>query len=181
MTVYAALLRGINVGGHHKVPMADLRAVFEAHGASEVSTYIQSGNIVFASDASEAELSSELSGAIEERFGFPVPLVLRDASELASAGQEHPLAHLGVEEKLTHVVFLTAAPSKAAATAADFTSYAPDELVVRGRDVYVAYPNGSGRSKLTLDVIERQLGGPATGRNWLTVQKLVAMTETLGA
>lgn len=180
MSAYVALLRGINVGGHHKVPMADLRALCETLGLTDVSTYIQSGNIVFASEATEADLTRELSEAITDRFGFEIPVVVRGAAELTTAAEAAPLAHLDVEEKLLHVAFLTASPSSEAVRAFDLTRYAPDMVVVRGRDAYVAYPNGSGRSKLTLDVIERALGGPATARNWRTVQKLNEMVAALG-
>ena len=172
MPIYVALLRGINVGGRHKVPMAGLRAAFEAHGASDVSTYIQSGNVVFASDESEAALAPALGEALLDRFGFPIPVVLRTAAQLAATAEAHPLAHLEVDEKLLHVVFLGTAPAAAAVGAFDGARYAPDQLVVEGRHVYVAYPNGSARSKLTVDVIERALGSTATGRNWRTVRKL---------
>ena len=179
MTTYVALLRGINVGGHHKVPMADLRATVEDYGASEVSTYIQSGNVVFRSDTPEAELVPSLSKLLSDRFGFPIPIVIRDASELATAANAHPLAHLEIEEKLLHVVFLAESPTAEAAASFDLTPYAPDELVVVGREAFVAYPAGSGRSKLTRDVIQRGLGTTGTARNWRTVQKLFELTAAL--
>ena len=172
MPIYVALLRGINVGGHHKVPMADLRAAFEAHGVVDVATYIQSGNVVFSSDEPEAALVSGLGEALGQRFGFEIPVVIREASELAAAAEAHPLAHLQVEEKLLHVVFLGAAPSAAAVAAFDLAPHAPDQLLVEGRDLYVVYPEGSARSNLTVDVIERAFGSTATGRNWRTVRKL---------
>ena len=180
MPVFVALLRGINVGGHHKVPMAELRAACEAIGLRDVSTYIQSGNIVFTSDSDERELTTQLGGEIADRFGFEVPVVIREGAELAVAAQSHPLAHLDVEEKLLHVAFLSDEPGAKAIEAFDIARYAPDEVVVQRRDAYIAYPNGSGRSKLTLDVIERAFGGPATARNWRTVQKLVEMTQAIG-
>lgn len=180
MTSYVALLRGINVGGHHKVPMADLRDAMTAFGATEVSTYIQSGNVVFNSDAAEDDLRPALSDALSERFGFPLPVVIRSAEDLATAAHAHPFADLGVEEKLLHVVFLAEPPDAGTVAAFDVSAYAPDRLEVRGRDVYVAYPAGSGRSKLTLDVIQRGLGATGTGRNWRTVQKLLELTSALG-
>lgn len=175
MPTYIALLRGINVGGHHKLPMADLRAAFEAFGATEVATYIQSGNVVFASDASEAELAAALAEMLTERFGFTVPIVLRNAAEFSAAAEDHPHAHLNVEDKLLHVAFLADAPSAETIAAFDLDRYAPDQLLVHGREAYIAYPDGSGRSKLTLDVVERALGTQATARNWRTVQKLVEL------
>lgn len=180
MTTYVALLRGINVGGHHKVPMADLRAAFETYGATEVSTYIQSGNVAFKSDTPEAELVPALSKLLSDQFGFPIPIVIRDGAELATVANAHPLAHLDVEEKLLHVVFLAEAPSAESLASFDLTPYAPDELVVVEREAYVAYPAGSGRSKLTLDVIQRGLGTTGTARNWRTVQKLLDLTTARG-
>jgi uncharacterized protein (DUF1697 family) len=180
MTTCVALLRGINVGGHHKVPMADLRAAFEAYGTNDVATYIQSGNVVFSSDAAEAELAPGLSDHLSDRFGFPIPVVIRTASELGAAAVEHPIAHLGVEEKLLHVAFLAEQPDAAAVAAFDVGPYAPDQLEVRGREAYIAYPAGSGRSKLTLDVVQRALGTTGTARNWRTVQKLVELARAVG-
>lgn len=172
MTSYVALLRGINVGGHHKVAMADLRALFEAEGLAKASTYIQSGNVVFTSDEPESALVSGLAKAMEERFGFPIPVVLRDADELGVVAEAHPFANDELDERFLHVIFLGATPGAEATAAFDVAPYAPDRLVVRGRDVYVAYPNGSGRSKLTVDVIGRALSVTATGRNWRTVREL---------
>ncbi len=180
MPVYVALLRGINVGGHHLVPMADLRATFVAYGAREVSTYIQSGNVLFASDQPEAALVPALGGALRERFDFDIPVVIREASELAATAEAHAFAQLEVDEKLLHVVFLGAAPGEQAMSAFDAAAYEPDRLVVTGRDVHVAYPNGSGRSKLTIAVIERAFGGTATGRNWRTVRKLNELAIAAG-
>lgn len=179
MSTYIALLRGINVGGHHKVPMADLRDAVEAFGAEDVSTYIQSGNVIFRSDVPAAELGAALTDLLTARFGFPIPVVIRTAAELAGVADTNPLAHLDVEEKFRHVVFLAEEPDNAAVAAFDVSVYAPDELVVRGRDIYLAYPNGSARSKLTADVIQRALGSTATARNWRTVRKLLELVRAL--
>ncbi len=180
MSTYVALLRGINVGGHHKVPMAELRAAFEGFGLEAVSTYIQTGNVAFRSAATESELTLALPDVIRERFGFEVPVVLREAHELAEAAEAHLLADRADDSRMLHVVFLAEAPSAEAVRSFDLERYAPDDLVVRGRDAYVAYPEGSARSKLTIDVIERALGTTGTGRNWRTVQKLVELAEAAG-
>lgn len=177
MTAYVALLRGINVGGHHKVPMAELRAAFEAFGLEAVSTYIQSGNVAFRSEATEADLTPALVEVIRDRFSFEVPVILRDASELAEVATAHLLADRADDPRFLHVVFLAEPPTAEAIRSFDLERFAPDDVVVRGRDAFVAYPEGSARSKLTIDVIERALGTSGTGRNWRTVQKLVELAN----
>jgi uncharacterized protein (DUF1697 family) len=175
MTTWVALLRGINVGGRHLVPMPELRALIEGLGYANVATYINSGNVLFEVERPAADLGPELAAgladALEDRFGFAVPVVVRTAAEIVSLPLAHPLAG-HAEEKLLHVAFLDAAPSSEAVAAFPGERYAPDLLTVEGREAYLAYPGGSGRSKLNLDVIERALGVTATGRNWLTVNKL---------
>jgi uncharacterized protein (DUF1697 family) len=177
MPTCIALLRGINVGGHHRVPMADLRALFERLGHTNVATYIQSGNVLFDSDRDEVDLTTELSDAIQQRFGFEVPVVVRTATDLAALPASHPLAHVQPEEKLQHVVFLGAAPSAESIAAFDGARYAPDQLVVEAREAFIAYPNGSARSKLTLDAVVSALGANGTARNWLTVNRLRALCD----
>ena len=175
MTTYAALLRGINVGGQHRVPMGDLRALFEALGNQRVSTYIQSGNVIFRSDRDEDALVPVLSAALRDRFGFEIPVIIRDGAALRAAARRHPLTAVQPDQKLLHVVFLGAVPAPKAIRAFDPAAFLPDELTVKGREVYVAYRKGSARSKLTVDAIERALGSTATGRNWRTVTKLAEL------
>jgi uncharacterized protein (DUF1697 family) len=171
MPACVALLRGINVGGRHKVPMAELRSAVEGLGHASVATYINSGNVLFETDRAEADVVSELTAVLADRFGFAIPVVVRSAAELAALPSVHPLA-AHAEVKLQLVAFLDAAPAAEAIAAFDYERFLPDRLQVLGREAYLAYPDGSGRSKLTLDVIERALDVTATGRNWLTVNKL---------
>jgi uncharacterized protein (DUF1697 family) len=180
VTTYVALLRGINVGGRHRVPMAELRALFETQGLERVSTYIQSGNVLFASAEREAALLPALSAALEGRFGFVIPLVLREAAELErTAAAGHPLADAQLDERMLHVAFLGAAPAPEAVAAFDAAAFLPDELAVAGREVHIAYAQGSARSKLNVDAIERAFGGPATARNWRTVSKLAELAAAV--
>jgi len=173
------LLRGINVGGKNVLAMADLRAAMAELGFDNVVTYIQSGNVVFDAEGTsprdEPALADRIAAAIAERDGLSVRVVLRTVAELARAAAGHPDVDSGIDSKLLHVVFLDAAPSAAAVAALDPRPYEPDGWAVVGRDVYVRYPDGSGRSKLTLDVFERALGVTATARNLNTVRKLVEL------
>ena len=174
-----ALLRGINVGTGTRVPMAELRELAEGIGLTDVATYVQSGNLVFTTaPLDEARLASSLEAAILTAFGVTSPVILRTQAELAAIGSAHPLA-AGVERAaLLHVVFLRDAPSKEDLARLDPARSPAERFMLDGRELYVHYPDGSGRSKLTLDYIERRLGTVATARNWNTVQKLVAMTAS---
>lgn len=175
-TRWIALLRGINVGGGNRLPMADLRVTMAELGFERVTTYIQSGNIVFdADDADEQRLAERLAAAIADRHGTSVPVVLRTAAEIGRVAERHPAIGGGLDPKLLHVHFLDAAPSARSVASLDPRAHAPDGWVVDGREVYVHYPNGSGRSKLTIDVFERAFGVTATARNLNTVRKLVEL------
>jgi uncharacterized protein (DUF1697 family) len=171
-----ALLRGINVGGRNVLAMAELRAAMRELGFDNVLTHIQSGNVVFdttaASDEDDPTIAERITSVIAERHGLSVRVVLRTVAQLTQAAAGHPDADSGIDSKLLHVVFLDAAPSAAAVAALDPRPYEPDGWTVVGRDVYVRYPEGSARSKLTLDVFERAFGVTATARNLNTVRKV---------
>ena len=175
MTAYVALLRGINVGGHSKVPMADLRAVVAELGHEDIATYVQSGNVLFSSDgeADEAAVRAALEDAIAAHFGFAVDVAVRSREALTSVAELHPLDGAGREPSRLHVFFLVGEPDLERVAALRPDAFAPDELLVAGREVYVYYANGAGRSKLKID-----LGTPATARNWRTV---LALRERLEA
>jgi len=173
MTSYVALLRGINVGGSNKVPMADLRAMFAALGFDDAQTYIQSGNVVFSADAKEAALVAQLEAAIMKRFSLQIPVVVRSKAQLAAVLAADPFPDAA--PNMAHVAFLSGKPSAKAVAALDPNRSPPDEFLVAGREVYLHYPDGSGRSKLTADYLERTLGVRATARNRNTVTKLLAL------
>jgi uncharacterized protein (DUF1697 family) len=169
-----ALLRGINVGGKGKLPMATVRAVFEAAGASDVVTYIQSGNVVFSHRAgSLATLERNLEDALAREAGFSVPVMLRTAAEIAAVVANNPYPN--AQPKQLHVVFLAGKPSAAAVRSIDRDKYEPEEFVVAGREVYMHLPNGLGRAKLPPALAKLQT--PGTARNWQTVNKLVELTR----
>jgi uncharacterized protein (DUF1697 family) len=174
---HVALLRGINVGGKHRVPMATLRELFVAAGASEVETYIQSGNVVYTAAGKRAKtLPETVRVAIGETFGFDVPIVSRSAAELrevADAG--HPFAGRVADEKLLMVAFLDRKPLAAKIAALDPNRSPGDLMEVRGQHVYLGFPNGSGRSKLDANWLDRSLDVVGTWRNWRTVQSLLEL------
>lgn len=172
---YAALLRGINVGGNNKLPMKELAALFTAAGYTNVETYIQSGNVVFEAPAALAKrLPERLREAIEERFGFQVPLTVRSGAELAKVVAGNPFLRQGAAEKELHVYFLADQPPPAEL---DAKRSPPDEFVLKGREIYLRLPNGMGRSKLTNAYFDGKLKTVSTARNWATVLHLAAMTN----
>jgi len=175
---WAAFLRGINVGGKHKLPMSELRAFFAELGARDVRTYIQSGNVVFrAEEAVARELATGFERRAEARFGFPVPAVVRSALEIRAVLAGNPFLAGGADEKALHVLFLASEPDPAAVAGLNPERSAPDAFAVRGREVYLHLPNGAARTRLTNAYFDRALGTTSTGRNWRTVRTVAAMVE----
>ena len=176
---YVALLRGINVGGKHKLPMKDLAEVFSASGCKAVRTYIQSGNVVFCAPLDVAKrLAAELGKKIEARFGFAVPVVIRSHGQLASVVRANPFLNRGASEKMLHVVFLAEQPGADAVKNLDPQRSPGDEFRVVGSEIFLYLPNGAGNSKLTNAYFDSKLATMGTARNWTTVLKLLEMTNT---
>ncbi|MGH3035655.1 MAG: DUF1697 domain-containing protein [Gaiellaceae bacterium] len=174
---FVALLRGINLAGRNKVPMAELRSALDSLGLEDVVTYIQSGNVVFRTRGGVRDLAGSIEGGIEEAFGIDVVVLLRTPAELRKVAADNPFLRTGADPSKLHVVFLSGKPTKKAAAGLDPDRSPPGEFKLRGREVYLHLPTGFGRSKLTVDYFERQLGVSGTARNWKTVTKLVALTE----
>jgi uncharacterized protein (DUF1697 family) len=175
---YVALLRGINVGGKHILPMKDLVEVCSATKCENVRTYIQSGNVVFAaSEKTAGLLAPVLARKIEERFGFAVPVILRSREQLEKVIRNNPFLKAGKPEKSLHVSFLADTPTAAAIKTLDSNRSAPDEFRVVGGEIYFYLPNGAGNSKLTNAYFDTRLSTIGTVRNWATVLKLLAMME----
>jgi uncharacterized protein (DUF1697 family) len=165
---HVALLRGINVGGKHRVAMADLVRHFEALGARDVTTFIQSGNVVFDAPAKVAATIRRTGGAhLEAALGFPVPVVLRTAAELAAVVATTP--HGDQPEDHRHVAFLGEAPDDARARAVESFRPVPDSFIHRGRELYLLVPGGMARTKLTCAYFDRTFATVSTMRNWRTV------------
>lgn len=181
MTVHVALLRAVNLGSHGKVPMADLRAWCADLGFTDVATYLQSGNVAFiaegAADGDEATVAARLGDRIEAGCGVRTPVLVRGPAELADVVAGNPFADevAAGDPKFVHVAFLSEAPAADRITAVDPDRSPGDRCVVQGRHAYLHYPNGSGRSKLTNDYLERTLGVVSTARNWNTVLALEAL------
>lgn len=175
MTTYAALLRGINVGGKKKVPMSELRQLLTGLGWRGVRTYLQSGNAVFITD--ERHPGPLLERALADHFGFEVRCIIRTAAELRAVADACPLPAGRLDSAKLLVMFLEQAPEPGHFDALDADAYAPDEFHHVDRAIYCYFPDGMGRSKLP-DALAAALPGTLmTGRNWRTVQRLVELTS----
>ena len=172
---HAALLRGINVGGKHIVPMADLRRLFEAAGATDVATYVQSGNVVFRAPANRlSSLAKKVGASLEQEFGFAVPLVTRSGVELLAAAEAYPF---DVPDKERHVGFCARRPTATAIGSLDPDRSPPDRFAADGAHIYLHCPRGLARTKLTNDYFDRALGTTTTFRNWNTTKRLIQMIQ----
>ena len=177
LNTYVAMLRGINLGAHNRIAMADLRALFEVLGAEDVRTYVQSGNVVFRSRDARAGLtqSDRAEHRPHARPGRDCPAEDEEAAHQARRRQ--PVQRAGHRADDLHVTFLADRPSAGRARELDGMQYEPDEFRVIGRDVYLHCPNGYGRTKLSNAFFEKQLGVSATTRNWKTVNALAALAN----
>ncbi len=171
-----ALLRGINLGSTNRVSMPELRALIEELGHTDVQTLVQSGNVVFTSRAKPATLETQLAEAIEAQLGVASKVVVRTRDELAAVIDANPFPVPG-DPKMLHVTFLDAEPDAAAVEAIEQADTGPDEVTFAGREIYVLYANGMGRSELAKRLGKAKLGVTATDRNWNTVTKLLEMLD----
>ncbi|MEU9638720.1 DUF1697 domain-containing protein [Streptomyces tendae] len=178
-TMYATLLRGINVGGSRKVPMADLRALLTSLGHEAVRTHLQSGQAVFASDHGDEEsLAAELAKAVEGRFGFPVDVIVRDHAYLKGIVEACPFPAAELEARQLHVTYFSAPVDADRFAQIDALAFRPEEFRLGDRALYLYAPDGLGRSKLAEALAKPRVnkGLIATSRNWNTVTKLVELT-----
>jgi uncharacterized protein (DUF1697 family) len=182
MFVYIALLRGINVGGHNAVAMAELRKLAADLGFSGVATLLQSGNLVFtAGKRSVNALESLLERETAERLGVTADYVVRSADEWKAviAGNPFPKQAKDDPGHLVVVFLKTPSPPKSVEALRD-SIVGPEIVHGSGKQLYIVYPDGIGRSKLTGTLIEKRLGTRGTARNWNTVLKLLALSRAPG-
>jgi uncharacterized protein (DUF1697 family) len=177
MPGYALFLRGINVGGRNRVPMAGLRALIEAQGFGGVTTLLQSGNAVFTGAAKPAAaLESRLEEAIARAMNVECACLVRTAGEWSRLVEENPFpAEAKRDAAHLLVVLLKAVPATGAAAALRSAIKGREQVACRGRQLYAVYPDGIGNSKLTLPLIEKHLGARGTGRNWNTVTRVAEL------
>jgi uncharacterized protein (DUF1697 family) len=172
---YVAMLRGVNVGGN-PLKMEWLRKACEELGLREARTYLQSGNVVFASSLGAAKLAAMLKQKIDRQTRLPVPVIIRSAKQMADIIAQNPfLKRKGIDATKLHVTFLGDAPKRIDRERLDKLVGTRDEYRFAGREIYLHCPINYGETKLSNTAIEKALGVSATTRNWATVTTLAEM------
>ncbi|MFD1178987.1 DUF1697 domain-containing protein [Paenibacillus puldeungensis] len=184
MTIYIALLRGINVGGKNMIKMAELKRTLMNSGLHEVQTYIQSGNVLFQSDEGEESLRFCIEQAILTDFGFPVTVVLRTAEEMKQIADTCPFspAEISAAEatatgECLHIAFLSKEPSQESVQKLGGYKNQNEDFRIIGREIYMLFSDSIRNSKLANHL--PKLDVPATARNWKTLMKLVSLAEAM--
>jgi uncharacterized protein (DUF1697 family) len=176
--VHVALLRAINVGGARRIAMADLREALDAAGIPNAVTHLQTGNVFLSTnERSTAAVERKVEDAIRAGLSLDVDVIARSSRQIAKILDSNPLLAGGAETKPLAVGFLKRKPSAEAARALAGADFGDDEFVLRGTELYLRYPTGQGRSKMTGAFFERVLGTPLTVRNWAVVTKLAELAR----
>ncbi|MBK8902676.1 MAG: DUF1697 domain-containing protein [Anaerolineaceae bacterium] len=179
MDTIIALLRGINVGGHHKLPMRELKALLEGMGLTNVQTYIQSGNAVFQSEQTDrAKLAQSITVAIEDSYGFAPQVFLLDLASLQEAITANPFPEGEAEPKSLHLFFLDAVPQDPDLDALEELKAHNERFALIDKVFYLHTPDGIGRSKLA-EKFGRGWDVSITARNWRTVSKVMEMATAV--
>jgi uncharacterized protein (DUF1697 family) len=183
MAVIISMLRGVNLGPHNRVKMEALRALYESLKLGEPQSYVQSGNVIFKTDERDLiKLTKRIEGAIEKKFGFQSDVVLRSTAELRDVIARNPFAkRRGIEPNKLLVTFLAGDPGEEARVAVRAIKCAPDEVFIDGQEVYIYFPNGVARPKLSWPTIPKILKVSGTARNWNSVTKMLEIAEKMEA
>jgi uncharacterized protein (DUF1697 family) len=183
MPVLISMLRGVNVGPHNRIKMDALRAVYTSLKLQDPRTYVQSGNVVFKTkEKSTPQLAKKIQSAIQKKFGCCPDVILRTTDELRKAIEASPFADRpNLEPGKVLVNFLHAEPPREAAGAFDKFKDYPEEVHLKGRELYIYFPNGAGKSKLPWSSIEKLLKVTGTARNWNSVTNMLKMAEEMEA
>ncbi len=179
MTVYISLLRGINVGGSKILSMDTLCDIYTGLGFTHVHTYLQSGNVIFASPlGGRSSLASQIEGRIQQLCGFHVAVFIRGTTDFHRLINQNPFLALanGDTSKL-HVSFMQHSPAEAAWSKLDVPADIPDRVARGDLALYLYYPNGTAKAKVSTSYLEKVLGVPLTTRNWNTVTALYRLAN----
>ena len=171
------LLRGVNLAGRNRVAMPQLRAALEESGFEDVSTYVQSGNVVLSSKASPRRVGTDFEKLIAERFDLDIRVVVRTRAQLATVVKRNPFAKVATNPKLYQVTFLEKAPAADVVRKLEAAAAGKEQVVHVGRELYAWHPDGVGRSKLAALMSGKGLGVTGTARNWTTVTRLLEMAD----
>jgi uncharacterized protein (DUF1697 family) len=172
----ALLLRGINVGGNNKVAMADLKRILGDLGYTDCKTLLNSGNAVVTTDDEPAKAEKRVTAAIKQELGLSIDVMARTHDELAAVVKANPLKAVATNPKYSVVAFLHTTPAQDALDDIDPKQYAPECWKLVGRELFIWFANGQGKTKLPANLFDKRLKTPATARNWNTVVKLLELT-----
>jgi uncharacterized protein (DUF1697 family) len=173
MTAHIAFLRAVNVGGRSKVAMADLRKAFADLGYEDARTVLQTGNVVFTAKAGGAALEAELEKALDAALGLKTDVIIRSARDWDRVIAANPFPEEATSDP-SHLVVMPLKAKVARSAVEDLAAAIKGREIVRaeGAELYITYPDGIGRSKLTIGLIEKKIGCRGTGRNWNTALKI---------
>jgi uncharacterized protein (DUF1697 family) len=175
-----SMLRGVNVGPHNRIKMDALRALYESLKLEEPRTYVQSGNVIFRTKEKDAgRLAKKIQDAIEKTFGCSPAVILRTTSDLKKTVASNPFAGRDLEPGKILVTFLGGDPGREAQASLAMLKKYPEELYLKGRELYIYFPNGAGKSKLPWSQVERLFNVIGTARNWNSVTQMLAIAEEM--
>jgi len=178
--VMISMLRGVNLGPHNRVKMDELRAMYASLGLRDIQTYVQSGNVIFGTDKGGAALVRKIEDAIARKFGFRCDVVIRTTAELRDVVARNPFKGRHVVPEKLLVTFLADPPERGGGEKfRKIVSASLEQVRLDGRELYIYFPNGVGRSKLQWHALAEALGTTGTARNWNSVTKMLAMAEKL--
>lgn len=176
MKTYIALLRGINVGGHNKILMADLKALFESLGYKDVKTYIQSGNVVFRAN-SKNNIQHNIKNALKLKYDWDIPVIVLQPLELQKVLDESPFT--GDILVKSYFSFYETPPLSEDLNHLETLQFTNEHFHSTYNCIYIFYELGAGRAKLTTSKLEKLLKTKITARNYKTVNKLIHISKTL--
>lgn len=179
MTVVISMLRGVNVGSHNRIKMEALRDLYTSLGFRDPQTYVQSGNVLFKTRERDlTQTAKRIEDGIERTFGFRADAILRTPAELRRVIAANPFAtRTGIDPSRLLVTFFANEPAAECCNNLLSINADPEELRIAGREVYLYFPSGIARAKLTHALVERTLKIPGTGRNWNSVTKMLELAE----
>ncbi len=178
MTIFLSILRGINVSGHKQIKMTDLKILYENLGFKNITTYIQSGNVIF-ENATAKGISERIEKNIEAKYGFNVPIIIRSIDEMKEVINRNPfLKEKNIELEKLHITYLEKDPMQENLDKLKDLNYDPDRFYISGKEIYLYCPNGYGNTKLNNTFFENKLKVKATTRNWKTTNEIFKIMKS---
>ena len=181
MAILISMLRGVNLGPHNRIKMDELRTLYQSLKFEDPRTYVQSGNVIFRSkEKNSSQLAKKIQKAIEKKCGCSPEVILRTPEEMREAIASNPFPDQTKSEPgKVLVTFLAADPPRESEASLDKFKGFPEQLRLKGRELYIYFPNGAGRSKVPWSAVEKLLKVTGTARNWNSVLALVKIAEEM--